>query len=283
MTQYVVTSRANAVTKTNAPYAVLKVASQEGAFSITVWDLAPQQQPQQGEVVSFISIRDQQGKRSCSASEIVMGPPLTPDHPLYALVPHPIERQVWDATIAGLLELCTDQALKDIIADFGAKLYPPYSEYPAATSVHHAFPGGLLNHTHQMLQMFLAIYPSLPADVKPERCILAILFHDYGKVYEYNRAGEPQEDKFLLGHIYIGAHKLHSELERRDVEPVEVKRIVHCILAHHGRLEYGSPVVPCTPEAEVVNHLDDISAKTDHMGAMANLEKSYILGTHVVK
>ena len=131
--------------------------------------------------------------------------------------------------------------------------------------------------------MLAGIYPMLPYPVKLERCVLAILFHDYGKVYEYNRAGEGQEDMYLLGHIYISAHKLHTELERRGIDAEETKRIVHCVLSHHGRLEYGSPVVPCTPEAELINHLDDISAKTDNMEGTGNLEKSFALGTCVVK
>ena len=92
-----------------------------------------------------------------------------------------------------------------------------------------------------------------------------------------------QEDMYLLGHIYIGAHKLHTELERRGIEGEETKRIVHCVLAHHGCLEFGSPVVPCTPEAELISHLDDISAKTDNMEGTGNLEKSFALGTCVVK
>ena len=283
MKEYIVLSRQNGTTKTGAPFATLKVADKEEVLNVAVWELGPQQEPVVGRIVSFYNLKDNQGKKSCSAMDIKNGPMPDPSHPLYDLLPRPISRETWTATIDHLISCCTDTRLIDIIREVAALLYKPYSEYPAATAVHHAFPGGLLNHTHQMLAMLDAIYPALPYPLKLERCVLSILFHDYGKVYEYNRAGEGQEDMYLLGHIYIGAHKLHTELERRGIEADEIKRIVHCVLAHHGRLEFGSPVLPCTPEAELVNHLDDISAKTDNMDGTGNLEKSFALGTHVVK
>ncbi|MBP5772394.1 MAG: HD domain-containing protein [Bacteroidaceae bacterium] len=283
MKEYIVLARQNGTTKTGAPYATLKVADQGEVLNVAVWELGPQQEPVVGRIVSFYTLKDNQGKKSCSAMDIKNGPMPDPSHPLYNLLPRPIARELWDETLDHLISFCTDERLVAIMREFGQKLYKPYSEFPAATSVHHAFPGGLLNHTHQMLRMLEGIYPTLPYAVKVERCILAILFHDYGKVYEYNRAGEGLEDKYLLGHVYISAHKLHTELEKQGVDAEETKRIIHCVLAHHGRLEFGSPVIPCTPEAELVNHLDDISAKTDNMDGTGNMEKSFALGTHVVK
>ncbi len=282
--EYIVLSRTNGTTKTGSPYANIKAINLEETINVAIWNCGPQQEPVVGRVLSFYNLRDDGGKKSCNATDLRLDPNMpTEAHPLYHLLPRPIKQEQWQQTIQELIKLCSDQSLMDIITDFAGILYEPYSKYPAATSVHHAFPGGLLNHTHQMLAMLLGIYPTLPTKVKPERCILAIMLHDYGKVYEYNRSGEPQEDMYLLGHIYIGAHKLHQELERRGIGKAEVKRIVHCVLAHHGKREYGSPVLPCTPEAELVNKLDDLSAKADHIDGMGNMEKSFILDTHVVK
>lgn len=281
---YIVVSRTNGTTKTNSPYANVKVANLEETINVTIWNCGPQQEPQVGRVLSFYTLRDDGGKKSCNTTDLRLEPNMpTEDHPLYYILPRPIKREEWQQTIDQLLALCSDKQLMDIISDYAGILYEPYSKYPAATSVHHAFPGGLLNHTHQLLAMLLGIYPAYPAKVKIERCILAIMMHDYGKLYEYNRAGEPQEDMFLLGHIYIGAHKLHQELEKRGVDKNETKRIVHIVLAHHGKREYGSPVVPCLEEAVLVNMLDDLSAKADHMEGIGNMEKSFILETHVVK
>ena len=283
MREYLVISRTNGTTRTGSPYALLKVADTDETLNIAVWDLAPTAQPEVGQLVTIYMISEEGGKPSCGAQYLQAGGFPAASHPIYHLLPRPVERTAWDDTLATLLSYCTDSSLADIIRQFADKLYTPYSRYPAATSMHHAFPGGLLNHTHQMLHMLEGLYPCLPYPVKVERCILAILFHDYGKVYEYTVQGEPQPDMYLLGHIYISAHKLHNVLEQRGIDPGEIKRIVHCVLAHHGTREFGSPVVPCLPEAALVNYLDNISAKTDAMEGAGNMEMVPALGTHIVK
>ena len=281
--EFLVIGRANATTRQGSPYALLKVADAEQSFSVSVWDVAPDMAPFPGQLVQFVQVKDFGGKKSCSVADMIIGLMADEKHPLYGLIPRPINRKVWDGTIDNLLSFCTDATLVPIIQDFAGKLYKPYSEYPAATTVHHAYQGGLLNNTHQMLHMLEGLYPCLPYQIKVERCILAILFHDYGKVYEYNRQGDTQSDMYLLGHIYIGAHKLQNVLEQHGVEPDEVKRIIHCVLAHHGQREYGSPVLPCIQEAAIVTYLDNISAKVDTMEATPEGEYVPSLGTHVQK
>ena len=283
MTEYLVLSRTNGTTRTGSPYALLKVANTDETLNLAVWDLAPTAQPEVGQLVTIYMITEKGGKKSCGAQDLAACGFPDAGHPLYHLIPRPVAREEWDKTIAQLLSYCTDDTLADIIRQFADKLYAPYSRFPAATSMHHAFPGGLLNHTHQMLHMLSGLYPCLPYPLKVERCILAILFHDYGKVYEYNVQGETQPDMYLMGHIYISAHKLHNVLDQRGVDADEVKRIVHCVLAHHGTREFGSPVVPCLPEAALVNYLDNISAKTDAMEGAGDMEMVPALGTHIVK
>jgi len=283
MKEYLVISRANGVTRTGSPYAQLRVAASDETINISVWDVPPTEGPIVGQTVFFFTIKDNAGKKSCSFTDMKIGVMPDMSHPLYNLLPRPIRRDVWDQTIQVLLSYCSDKQLIPIILDFADKLYRPYSEYPAATNVHHAYPGGLLNHTHQMLHMLEGLYPCLPYPIKVERCILAILFHDYGKVYEYNRQGESQEDMYLLGHIYLSAHKLNNVLDTQGIDAEETKRIVHCVLAHHGTREFGSPVLPCTQEAAIVSYLDNISAKTDAMEGAGDMEKNVSLGTHVVK
>lgn len=283
MNEYLVLSRTNGTTRKGSPYALLKVANTDETLNLAVWDLAPTAQPEVGQLVTIYMITEKEGKKSCGAQDLAVGGFPDAGHPLYHLLPRPVAREEWDKTIAQLLSYCTDDTLADIISQFADKLYAPYSRFPAATSMHHAFPGGLLNHTHQMLHMLSGLYPCLPYPLKVERCILAILFHDYGKVYEYNVQGETQPDMYLMGHIYISAHKLHNVLDQRGVDADEVKRIVHCVLAHHGTREFGSPVVPCLPEAALVNYLDNISAKTDAMEGAGDMEMVPALGTHIVK
>ena len=295
MLEYLCTSRANGITKNNSPYCTLKCANLEETINIAVWDCAPEAGPKPGQVVRFHTIQDRDGKKSCNARDTATGPMAEEGHPFYNLMPHPINRELWDKTIANLLTFCSHQKLMGIIQDFANKLYDPYSKYPAASGMHHAFQGGLLNHIYQMLHMLEGLYPVLPYPIKVERCILAILFHDYGKLMEYNYEGETQEDMYLLGHIYISAHTLQNVLEKTFEETPgdpksisfenreEIKRIIHCVLAHHGEREYGSPVVPCMQEAVIVTYLDNLSAKAENIKDTGNMEQSYCLGTHVVK
>lgn len=282
--EYITLSRTDGITSKGSPFITLKLADENEVLNIAVWDAAPTDGPKVGQLVAFLNIRDNQGKKSANRADMMVRNFPTPEHPLYNKMPRPVEREKWDNTISTLLTYCTDDKLKEIIQDFGNKLYDPYSKYPAATSVHHAFPGGLLNHTWQMLHMLEGLYPVLPYDdVKAERIVLAILFHDYGKVYEYNKDGETQEAMYLLGHIYISAYKLHDELKKAGIDEHEATRIVHCVLAHHGTREFGSPVVPCMQEAVIVTYLDNLSAKTDAITGAGNMERVFALDTHVVK
>ena len=281
--EYIVIGRSESTTRTGSPFCKLKLKNQEEELTIAVWDVLPSDPPKFGQLVSFTSIQDNGGNKSARKAD--MHPGLMPQegHPLYELLPHPIKKEIWDKTISQLIGYCTDSQLISAIQEYAETLYKPYSQYPAATTVHHAFKGGLLNHTYQMLHMLEGLYPCLPYPIKIEHCILAILFHDYGKVYEYDKDGNPQPPMYLLGHIYISANRLQKTLEERGIDKEEIRRIVHIVLSHHGELEYGSPVLPCTKEAVIVNLLDNLSAKTDCIENTGNGEKNFALGTTVIK
>lgn len=138
-----------------------------------------------------------------------------------------------------------------------------FKRHSAAKSIHHGFWGGLLEHTlsvTNMCQYFSTAYPKLHRDL----LITAALFHDMGKMDEiapfprndYTDAGQ------LLGHIYIGAQKLTSAISGIDGFPKKLENeLVHCILAHHGKLEFGSPKVPALMEAMALYLADSADAK----------------------
>jgi len=283
--EYIVLSRQDSVTRTGAPYVNLKIANLQENIQLCVWDVAKTDDPKVGQLVNFMNIKDDQGKKSARKLDMVPGTFPVEAHPLYVLIPRPIKREVWDETFANLLKYCKDEKLIEIIKKYTDELFPKYSKYPAATSVHHAFPGGLLNHTHQMLHLLEGIYPCYPYpdDIKIERIIIGILFHDWGKLCEYKEDGDPTENMYLLGHIYMSANYLNGILREAGIDKKEINFIIHCILAHHGQMEYGSPVLPCTPDAQLINYLDNISAKADVFNTTGNMEKAFALGTHVVK
>lgn len=293
--EYIVLSRQDCVARNNSPFVALKIANNEEVLNISVFDVGKSSGPKVGQLVTFTSMRDYQGKKSAGNMDMTVGKFPTERHPLYHLVPRPIKREVWDATIGQLLSFCKDETLMAFIQKHADALYPQYSKYPAATSVHHAFPGGLLNHTWQMLHLLEGVYPvyPYPEDIKVERVIIGILFHDWGKICEYTIEGEKMENGFLLGHIYMSANYVNNLLrdlymkenggKLKESSKREINFIVHCILAHHGQLEFGSPVLPCIPEAQLINYLDNISAKADIFNTTGNMEKAFALGTNVVK
>lgn len=143
------------------------------------------------------------------------------------------------------------------------KFINEFKKHSAAKSVHHGFLGGLLEHTlsvTNMCQYFAEHYPMLNRDL----LITAALFHDMGKIQEIS--GFPQndytDDGQMLGHIYIGARALEDAAAQIPGFPSKLKNeLVHCILSHHGKLEFGSPKVPAIMEAMALHLADNADAK----------------------
>ena len=283
MKEYIVMTRNNGTTKMGTPYCNLKLKNDNEEFTIAVWDVAPDMPPVAGQLVQFVAMQGDDGKRSARRGDMIAGVMASEEHPFYHFLPRPISRDTWDATINALLGMCPESPLRQVIANSAAKLYAPYSQYPGATSIHHAFRGGLLNHVYQMLHMLEGIAPCMPYPIHVDHCSLGILFHDYGKVMTYTRDGDNRPQDALLGHIYISANALQRELERCDIDPTIIERVIHIVLSHHGQRDWGSPVVPCSQEAMLVHFLDNMSAKADTMENAPNMEYVSALGTRVVK
>lgn len=138
-----------------------------------------------------------------------------------------------------------------------------FKEHSAAKSVHHGFIGGLLQHTlavTKLCDFFAANYKILDRDL----LITAAMFHDIGKLYELSAfpSNEYTDDGQLLGHIFLGAEWIGKWVQEIPGFPVVLaSELRHCILAHHGELEYGSPKKPSIAEAMVLNFADNADAK----------------------
>ena len=129
--------------------------------------------------------------------------------------------------------------------------------------MHHGFIGGLLQHTlavTKLCDFFAANYEILDRDL----LITAAMFHDIGKLYELSDfpSNEYTDDGQLLGHIFLGAEWIGKWVQEIPGFPsVLASELRHCILAHHGELEYGSPKKPAIAEAMVLNFADNADAK----------------------
>lgn len=137
--------------------------------------------------------------------------------------------------------------------------------HSAAKSVHHGFVGGLLEHTlgvTKLCAQFAQNYPILNHDL----LIAAAMFHDIGKLEELSTFPENDytDEGQLLGHIVIGAEEIGARIRMIPDFPKKLgNELRHCILAHHGELEYGSPKKPALAEAVALNFADNIDAKME--------------------
>ncbi|MFD2828894.1 3'-5' exoribonuclease YhaM [Corticicoccus populi] len=153
-------------------------------------------------------------------------------------------------------------SLQRIVRQLIGKYKKEFLTFPAAMTNHHDFVSGLAYHVHYMLRTAEAlcdIYPSL------NRSLLysGIILHDIGKVKElsgpvgttYTTEGN------LVGHIVIACEEITKMADELNIEGEEVLLLKHLILAHHGKLEYGSPKAPMLKEAEILNFIDNIDAR----------------------
>ena len=135
----------------------------------------------------------------------------------------------------------------------------------AAKTVHHGFVGGLLEHTLNVTKLcdfYTKAYPALNRDL----LLTAAIFHDIGKTKEISAfpMNDYTDDGQLLGHIMIGAEMIHDAIREIPDFPAKVEsELKHCILAHHGELEYGSPKKPALMEAAALNMADNTDAKME--------------------
>jgi len=143
-----------------------------------------------------------------------------------------------------------------------------YGACPASVAGHHASIGGLLKHTVEVGAIARTIARVSGAD--QDIVMAGVLLHDIGKLdaYRWHGVFDHTEAGHLIGHVVLGTLMLDRRLEEADAPsctPEERALLHHLILSHHGRLEYGSPILPLTLEAEVVHWADNASAKTASM------------------
>ncbi len=139
--------------------------------------------------------------------------------------------------------------------------------HSAAKSVHHGFVGGLLEHTLSVVKLcdyYAGYYPYINRDL----LLTAAMFHDIGKTRELSTFPENDytDDGQLLGHIIIGTEMVGERIRSMEGFPEKTaSELKHCILAHHGELEYGSPKKPALIEALALNFADNTDAKMETM------------------
>ncbi len=172
--------------------------------------------------------------------------------------------RLWDKLTAAVASF-TDRHLQALLESFLSDplIVNSLREAPAAKAFHHAWIGGLLEHIVSLVELCDRVAPHYP-EVNRDLLLTGAILHDIGKLRElswgtsfaYSIEGQ------LLGHITIGIRMVEARIAGIPEFPSRLRTLVlHLILSHHGRLEYGSPKLPMTAEALLLHYLDDLEAK----------------------
>lgn len=178
------------------------------------------------------------------------------------------DREEMYQELKGLIATIEDPHLKTLAEKYyvqDTEFVKEFKQHSAAKSVHHGFVGGLLQHTLAVMKMCDYIASQYPV-VDRDLLITAALFHDIGKMWEISEfpANDYTDEGQLLGHIFLGAELIGKEAALiPGFPPALAAELRHCILAHHGELEYGSPKKPAMAEALALAFADNMDAKLE--------------------
>jgi 3'-5' exoribonuclease len=179
--------------------------------------------------------------------------------------------------IAGRIQ---NPQLKALVAEFlsDSELMEKFCNAPAAMKLHHDYIGGLLEHTHNMLRVAVAILP-LYSDVQPDLVLAGIVLHDIGKTEElaYDMAFSYTDSGQLIGHISKSLLMINQKADSlrsrgTQIDQAALDALGHIILSHHGSYEFGSPKLPATAEAFMVYYIDDLDAKINQVQSTIDKE-----------
>jgi 3'-5' exoribonuclease len=182
--------------------------------------------------------------------------------------PEHMLRVILDVVEKDIEEPCLRVLVKSMLAEHGEL----FRKMPAAQNMHHSFTSGLLEHVWSMTRVasFLAnhygrYYSRLDPPFNKGVVVAAVILHDIGKIRELHY--HPVEAKYtkqghLIGHVQIGRDMVRERAGTIEGFPEETLLLLeHAILSHHGKREFGAPVLPQTIEALLVSYIDDLDAK----------------------
>jgi len=222
--------------------------------------------PRYGPQVNLTGIlaADPQG---FSMEDLLDGPPRPPEH--------------MEADLRELVETVQNPHLRALLASvFGerSQLWTDYRSAPAAKYYHQAYRHGLLEHSLGVAQAVSAISATFPG-IDRDVAVTGALLHDIGKLEAYHSTDahiDLTDAGRLQGEIPLGYYRVRRTIEDLEGFPSELAQaVLHIILAHHGSLEHGSPVLPSTREATLVHMIDNLGGR---LGSFDRLEKELAAG-----
>lgn len=264
-------------TKTGKPYLELTLADKSGTIPAKCWD-PPPAPPTTGALVAVSGKGGEfNGRPQLTVDQIGPAPA---DAAIEDFVPcAPRDPQAMFNEVRQAATKLRDESIRAIVLELinEANRDGRLLTFPAAKQLHHAERGGLLHHLTDMLRLARAIaeiHPWLDWDL----LCAGVILHDLGKLAEMQvdaagLAASYTVEGRLVGHIVRGAIDIARVAERVDADPEKTVLLQHLVLSHHGKLEFGSPVLPKIPEAEVLSIIDVLDARLFEMrDALATVE-----------
>jgi 3'-5' exoribonuclease len=265
---YLVLNKQQRTTRTAKPYISLTLGDNSGQIEARIWD------PLDTRIAVDFARGDVVKVRACCSK--FDGTLQLKIDLLRKIASHEFDRsdllpattysipELWQKLEAAVARF-TDPDLKRLVNTMLADpaIQESFREAPAAKQLHHAWLGGLLEHVVSLIGLAENVVPHYPILMK-DLVLTGIILHDIGKIRELSWATgfEYTLEGTLLGHIQIGASMIEKTIDSLPNFPPRLKTLVlHTILSHHGKLEFGSPKLPMIPEALMLNFLDDMDAK----------------------
>ena len=274
---FLVTEKNMAISQKGNPYLNLKLRDMTGEVDGRVWDRAAEMNSifQTGNIIRIqsqaVSFRNVV-QLSISKITVAEDPAINPSDYLPSTASDISEMF---ETLIGIISTVGNPHLKALLElIFGdEEIANSFQKVPAAKGFHHAYIGGLLEHTLSVTQL-LGLVADHYRQANRDLIITGGILHDIGKIHELSFKGSMNytDEGRLIGHIVIAVELVDAKIaEIADFPKQLALELRHILLSHHGTLEYGSPKRPKTIEALIVNSIDDLDAKTNAFSEFMNV------------
>lgn len=255
-------------TKTKKPYLALELYDGTDKINGNYWDWQGKNIPEPNTILNVSAqVTEWQGVKQLNISGLSI------NHDLYISEFTPSSGIDIGKVYMDAYEMATElrnDFLRNLLVSVLEDLQHRWLTVPAAISIHHAYAAGTLVHCLSVAKLAGVLGQNIEgADV--ELCIAGGLLHDLGKLFGYQINGvvcEMTDDGKLMEHSFLGAHFISNYAEelkivKTGLDVLKVDILRHIILSHHGTLEHGAAVFPCSLEAHIVHHADALDSTAD--------------------
>jgi 3'-5' exoribonuclease len=274
---FLVTQVSKAVTASSQPYLTITFQDKTGSIEGKLWDVRPEAEAMMipglfcsvsADVISF---------RQGLQLKVEQVKPLNPEgiNLAHFTMAAPLPLKDMEVMLKTAIDSLTHAPLKNLVEALIQQYYDKFIVYPAAVKNHHEYTSGLLYHTLSMVKLAEVLLP-LYQPIHRDLVIAGILLHDLGKTVEFSSPIIPKytvEGK-LIGHLHYMAAEVQAKAPSFGIDRELAIHLQHIIIAHHGKYEFGSSVMPLTKEALIVSMIDDFDAKMAMVDkALENVEE----------